>query len=378
MSLLDFQKLTLSAIESVRATLENESEAVQNLASQYQEDVDSQVDLVQAFRIFYETNLRGGKIVACGIGKSYKIATKTVATLKSLSINSDILHPSEALHGDLGLLNDRDALLFFTASGNTPELLQLLPHLSPTIPIVLLTCNRNSKLSEQNQVKCILYADLPDHLSETNVHGIPAPTISTTLSLALADAVSLALAEMITSDTMKRKKMFSMKHPGGSIGSDLSHLNDNMVRMDLLLSVKSDINVSSRDSYSSLLSLNQLRNSLRSNSDGETGSNASSLLNSDNEDALFPKPDARLSSKIRCAKLGQLCEISKEVLTSWKEMELLQAIALYDFVVYNDSAKSFAAESSKLRSWYKLQKSTGEGEWPGMSEAFKAFRYVDL
>lgn len=375
MSVPDFQKLTLSALASVRATLDNESEAVQNLALQYQEDMDSQVDMVNALRIFYETNLRGGKIVACGIGKSYKIATKTVATLKSLSINSDILHPSEALHGDLGLLNDKDCLLFFTASGNTPELLQLLPHLSLSIPIVLLTCNKVSKLCEQSQVKCLLLADLPDHLKESNVHGIPAPTISTTLSLALADAVALALAEMITSDSLARKKMFSMKHPGGSIGSDLSHLNDNIGRMELLNSVNSAITDGNSVSYSSLLSLNQLRSSLRSMSESSV-SPASSILNSDTEEALTPLPDARLTSKLRSVKDGQLCKLKKDVLQLWTEMDMLKAITLHEFIVFENGKKSFATESSKIRSWYKQVSS--EKEWLGMTDSFKLFRLVDI
>lgn len=371
----DYQKLTSLALESVTATLDNESEAVQNLALQYQEDEESRSELAAALRIFYETNVRGGKIVACGIGKSYKIATKTVATFKSLSIDSDILHPSEALHGDLGLLNDRDCLLFFTASGNTPELLQLLPHISPVIPIVLLTCTRVSKLSAQSQVRTLLYADLPSHLKEENVHGIPAPTISTTLSLALADAVALALSEMITTDSMKRKKMFSMKHPGGSIGSDLSYLNDNYLRMELLTSGKSDLTDTNRDSYSSLLSLNQLRSSLRP-IERESISTASSILNSDSEEALLPKPDMRLSSKFRSAKLSQVCQVDKEALGKWSELEFLKSITLHDFVSFKESKRSFVAESSKLRSWYKLGKYTSEdriGE-----HALKQFRLVDL
>lgn len=372
---LDYQKLTLLALESVTATLDNESEAVQNLALQYQEDEESRSELAAALRIFYETNLRGGKIVACGIGKSYKIATKTVATFKSLSIDSDILHPSEALHGDLGLLNDRDCLLFFTASGNTPELLQLLPHISPVIPIVLLTCTRVSKLSTQSQVRTLLYAELPDHLKEENVHGIPAPTISTTLSLALADAAALALSEMITTDSIKRKKMFSMKHPGGSIGADLSYLNDNYMRMELLTSGKSDLTDANRDSYSSLLSLNQLRSSLHPIG-RESISTASSILNSDSEEALLPKPDMRLSSKFRSAKLSQVCQVDKETLGKWSELEFLKSITLHDFVSFKDSKRSFVAESSKLRSWYKLRKYTSEdriGE-----HALKQFRLVDL
>lgn len=372
---LDYQKLTSLALESVSATLDNESEAVQNLALQYQNDEESRSELVNTLRIFYETNLRGGKIVACGIGKSYKIATKIVATFKSLSIDSDILHPSEALHGDLGLLNDRDCLLFFTASGNTPELLQLLPHISPVIPIVLLTCNKLSKLSALSQVRCLLYADLPEHLKEDKIHGVPAPTISTTLSLALADSVALALAEMITSDHMKRKKMFSMKHPGGSIGSDLSHLNDNYMRMELMMNGKSDLTDGNRNSYSSLLSLNQLHSGLRPLA-GDTFSTASSILNSDSEDFLLPKVDVRLSSKFRSAKLDQICQVDKEVLTRWDELDLLRSITLYDFISFKDSKRSFAAESSKLRSWYKLGKYTSDDHLGEL--ALKQFALVDI
>ena len=72
-----------------------------------------------------------GKIVITGVGKSYKLGLKLVATLNSLSIQSSSLHPTEALHGDLGLIDqNRDCLIMVTSSGNTPELIQLLPHLS--------------------------------------------------------------------------------------------------------------------------------------------------------------------------------------------------------------------------------------------------------
>lgn len=257
------------AISSVQKTLAFQREAVSIIAHQYETDEFSKNQLVQLLNTLYNTSIyHRGKIVLCGIGKSYKIAAKLVATLNSLAIQSSILHPLEALHGDLGMLREGDALIFVTASGNTPELLNLLPHISLNIPIVLLTCCRESKLSKSVQVKSILYAELPPHLKEDSIHGLPAPTVSATVTLALADATILALSELIEADLAKRKVSFSMNHPGGSIGASLSHLNVNMLKQQqselptegtilTLLEHKENY----RSSSSSLLSLSQIASS---------------------------------------------------------------------------------------------------------------------
>lgn len=208
---------TSAAVQSVQKTLDRESDAMDHLARLYHHDEPALASLAHALNILYQTHLQGGKIVACGIGKSYKIAAKTAATLKSLLLGADVLHPSEALHGDLGLLQLRDCVVFFSASGSTPELLNLLPHMPP-VPIVLLTCARRLRLAQHPQVTGMLYAALPEHLSENTVHGVPAPTILAALTLALADAVALAVAEMVTENAEMRRLMFSAKHPGGAIG----------------------------------------------------------------------------------------------------------------------------------------------------------------
>lgn len=362
------------ALLSVNSTLARESEALHNLSAQYETNSSSQLQLLNSISIMYETTVKGGKIVCCGIGKSYKIATKTVATFKSLSINTDELHPSEALHGDLGVLRDTDCLIFFTSSGNTPELIQLLPHISPSIPIILLTCARDSMLSQHPQIKSLLYAELPSHLKESSVHGVPAPTISATLSLALADSVALALAEMIETDHDKRKKTFSMKHPGGSIGSDLSHLNDNFSRIELP-TPSSTVPSRNIGSFSSMLSLNQVSKGIRKYLLTQASSSGSSPTASDSEEAVVGKLDVALSSRISGSIKELILETNTEVLLAWTEEKLLKAIAMHDFIVCKKRTMAFALDSLQLRILYQQTiRSTG---WRGMSELFKCFRPIE-
>lgn len=365
---MDFEKLLDLALSSIQSTLVNEGKAVSGLADQYKNDVDSKVELAASINLLHQTVRKRGKIVCCGVGKSFKIALKTVATLKSLLINSDLLHPTEALHGDLGLLDDKDCLVFFTASGNTPELLQLLPHISPSIPIVLLTCSRKSKLSQSHQVKSLLYAELPDHLKESKIHGIPAPTVSATLSLILADAVALSLAEIIEQDRFKRQKLFSMKHPGGSIGSDLSHLNDNFQRSLLLEKVD-------HDSYASLLSLNQVK--AHFDNGMSTNSLESSPIQSDSEEFYPSPPDPKLSLAIRRAPPAQCHKVKYEEFRRWSELDLLKGLTLYSIILYEKNDTYFGVETSKLRDIYRVIK-THNPDWAGMSDYLKEFQRVEL
>ncbi|EDK46431.1 hypothetical protein LELG_04612 [Lodderomyces elongisporus NRRL YB-4239] len=212
-----------SSLNSITNTLRLENEAVNNLYNQYQTDEFSITNLLDSIALMFKTYQRKGKIIICGIGKSHKLATKLTATLNSLSISSCNLHPSEALHGDLGMINESlDCLIMLTSSGNTPELLNLLPHLSTDLPIILLTCNKVSKLSKSGRIRSLIYAELLPMHNEEAIHGLPAPTVSTTLSLILADSVILALSELIENDLFKRRKLFGLKHPGGSIGLSLN------------------------------------------------------------------------------------------------------------------------------------------------------------
>lgn len=372
-----------TALNSVKTTLNHESDAVSRLAQQYQNDHFSIDNLNRSLKVFYSTNAKGGKIVCCGIGKSFKIASKLLATMKSLSIKSDVLHPAEALHGDLGLLDENDTIIFFTASGNTPELINLLPHVSPEIPIVLLTCNKSSKLSLHPHVHSLLYAELPSHLKEDLIHGLPAPTVSTTLSLALGDAVILALSELIESDSLKRRTRFSTRHPGGSIGMDLSHLNANFQNTPLASSgdVSPTHQPERRTSFSSLLSLNQIRDcNLAVSPDSSNRSDITSLT-SENDDSSSTKVSAgsTLAKKIKNALFSLVLVSSREELLLWAEHDLLKNIAIYDYILYKTLAKeSFALESIDIRSLYKSVAASDSISQDSLRHIIDSFKPIDI
>ncbi|CAI5759234.1 unnamed protein product [Candida verbasci] len=317
-----------NTLNCINNTLKCENEAVNNLHQQYLSDEFSIANLMNSINILYNTITNDGKIIITGIGKSYKLSLKLVATLNSLSIQSAALHPSEALHGDLGSINlDKDCLIMVTASGNTPELINLLPHLSGSgnLPIILLTCNKNSKLSQSHQINSLIYANLLACHQEEVVHGIPAPTISYTLSLILADSVILAMSELFETDLIKRKKLFSIKHPGGSIGENLNQ------------------QFSEKSSTVSLLSLRQTNSN--SNSIPQSISSNSSNISDDDIDILITHNNTVPTTTNRRI-------LSYKEVLNIDEITLLKYITLYDSFLINDTKLSIG--SNKIKELYRF------------------------
>lgn len=161
--------------------------------------------------------LSGGKIVLVGMGKSGKIADKLCATMNSLCIHATTLHPCDALHGDLGIVRPGDILFMITASGATPEILQLMPHVPASMPRILLTCKPDSPLGHMSAA--VVSAAIPNALNERELYGVPAPTTTTTACLAVGDAICITLSEIITAEREERKQNFGRYHPGGAIGN---------------------------------------------------------------------------------------------------------------------------------------------------------------
>ncbi|MCH2174912.1 MAG: KpsF/GutQ family sugar-phosphate isomerase [Lentisphaeria bacterium] len=171
---------------------------------------DSFVKLVD---LCLETFERKGKIVMCGVGKNAHVGHKIAATLCSTGSRSAFLHPVEAMHGDLGMLDERDLLVAMSYSGETDELLQVLPAAKRfNIPIVALTGNPSSSL-----------ADFSDHTVSIKIpnEACPfkmAPTTSTTATMALGDALAMVL--------MQQRKFsleeYSILHPSGAIGRSIT------------------------------------------------------------------------------------------------------------------------------------------------------------
>ena len=172
-----------------------------------------------------------GKIIVSGIGKSGHIASKIASTLSSVGSPSFYIHPSEANHGDLGMLEKKDAIILISNSGETSELINLILYCKKIgIPIISITSELNSTLSRESNISLLI---------PKNIEACPlelAPTSSTTCTLALGDALAVTL--------LKKKKFtesdFRELHPGGKLGLMLSEVKDVMkINLDIPLIVES-------------------------------------------------------------------------------------------------------------------------------------------
>ena len=165
----------------------------------------------------------GGRVVVTGMGKSGHIARKIAATLASTGTPALYVHPGEASHGDLGMIASDDAVIALSNSGNTRELNDLFEYTKRfSIPLIAITSGAASTMSELADVAFIL-PPIPE--------GCPmglAPTTSTTMALALGDAIAVALLERKGFSTTD----FRVLHPGGQIGSSLQRVSDLMHRGD--------------------------------------------------------------------------------------------------------------------------------------------------
>lgn len=167
-----------------------------------------------------------GRVIVIGIGKSGHIGKKIAATLASTGTPSYYIHPSEASHGDLGMIMRNDIVLMISNSGETAELLHILPLIKQqNIPIIAMTGNPESTLAQQSSTHLDVSVE-----KEAGALGL-APTSSTTVALVMGDALAITLLEArgFTSED------FAFFHPGGSLGkklllkvSDLMHKGDDI------------------------------------------------------------------------------------------------------------------------------------------------------
>jgi arabinose-5-phosphate isomerase len=205
--------------ETARKVLETEAEAIRELIPRLDESFDRAVETLLGC---------AGRVVATGMGKSGIIAQKISATLASTGTPSLFLHPAEAIHGDLGRIVKGDVLLAVSTSGDTDEILTLVPWLKRLgSPVVALTGNPRSPLAQAADV----HLDVSIR-AEACPLGL-APTASTTAALAMGDALSMALLER-RGFTVED---FAVLHPGGRLGKkllrveDLMHVGDEIPRV---------------------------------------------------------------------------------------------------------------------------------------------------
>ena len=175
------------------------------------------------------------KIVVCGVGKSGVIARKLVATLNSTGATSVQLNAQDALHGDLGVLGDGDAVILLSYSGATRELVDLLPHLRrQPLKLIGITGERDSLLARNSDI--VLDVNVRREACPLGL----APTSSTTTMLVLCDALAMVLLEA----RGFREEDFARYHPGGSLGRALlTRVSDVMRRGEALALVSPDTSV---------------------------------------------------------------------------------------------------------------------------------------
>lgn len=200
-----------------REVLNIEADALRSMAQRLEDSFLAAVELVLACT---------GRIIVTGIGKSGHIGCKIAATLASTGTPSFFMHPAEAAHGDLGMVTTSDVILALSNSGESDEVIALLPALKRKgIPIIAMTGRPQSTLAREASVHLDAAVD-----KEACTLGL-APTTSTTAALALGDALAVTLLDA----RQFRPEDFALSHPGGSLGRRLLvHIRDVMHSGDAL------------------------------------------------------------------------------------------------------------------------------------------------
>ena len=200
----------------VKDVLLTEAKELEKAADIISFDIEKAIDLIINSK---------GKLIVTGVGKSGLVGTKIAATLASTGTSSFFLHPTEAMHGDLGMVGKEDIVLGISYSGESDELVQILPHLKRfNIPLIAMARNPKSTLAK--------YADIFININ-VEKEGCPldaAPMSSTTLTMAMGDALAVCL--MKKRDF--KKEDFASFHPGGSLGKKLFVKVDDLLRKDNL------------------------------------------------------------------------------------------------------------------------------------------------
>lgn len=193
-------------LAKARLVIETEIEGLQRMSGR----LDS--SFVEAVDILHETLEGRGKIVVVGVGKSGNVGHKIAATLNSTGGTAVVLDSQNALHGDLGLLSDGDAVLALSYSGETEELLNLMPYIKRfEVKVIALTGNKNSTLARLSEVT--LDISVEREACPLNL----APTSSSTATLVMGDALAMVLLE----SRGFTEEDFAKFHPGGTLGRAL-------------------------------------------------------------------------------------------------------------------------------------------------------------
>lgn len=206
---MDFKQIVIDVLLT-------EAKEIEKAAAKVSFDIEKAIDLIVNSK---------GKLIVTGVGKSGLVGTKIAATLASTGTSSFFLHPTEAMHGDLGMIGKDDIVLGISYSGESEELVQILPHLKRfNIPLIAMAKDEKSTLAQYSDVFINISVEKEACPLDT------APTSSTTLTMAMGDALAVCLMKKRNF----QKEDFASFHPGGSLGKKLFIKVDDLLRKDNL------------------------------------------------------------------------------------------------------------------------------------------------
>ena len=207
----------LDDLEQARRALATEISGLEALSASLDHHFTKAIATIQSMK-----DKKQGRLIVAGIGKSGHVARKIAATLASTATPSYYIHPGEASHGDMGMITENDVIIMLSNSGENAELTDMIGYAKRfAIPLIAITSNPDSTLAKHSDIPLVM-----PKVPEACPNGL-APTTSTTMMMALGDAIAVALLARagLTAE------QFRVWHPGGKLGSRLSLVKDLMIQL---------------------------------------------------------------------------------------------------------------------------------------------------
>lgn len=222
---------SLSDIDHAVRVINTEIQGLHALAQSIDEDFVSAVKTIYGMKNAAQQNRQPGRLIVTGIGKSGHVARKIAATMASTGTPAYFVHAGEASHGDLGMVTENDVVLMLSNSGENDELSDLIHYTRRfAIPLIALTSNPEGALAQHADI-CLLMPKAVEACS----NGL-APTTSTTMMMAMGDALAVALLERMGLTA----EQFRVFHPGGKLGRKLMKVADLMIPRDEMAVARPD------------------------------------------------------------------------------------------------------------------------------------------
>lgn len=312
-----------TVLEIGKSAIEEEINALKGLKQALNQNFEKAVNLILNTK---------GKIVITGMGKSGLIGKKISATLASTGTPSFFLHPAEAIHGDLGMISKEDTIIAISNSGETPELLAIIPTIKRWgNPIIAITNNQNSKLAKESDIH--LFLNVKKEACPLNL----APTSSSTATLVLGDALAIALLKQ----RGFTERDFAMFHPGGSLGKKLMKVEEIMHKGDELplVSPEAPLNetviVMSEKGFGCAIAVDKRKNIKGIITDGDLRrfiKNGGSIDNSLCKDAMTKNPKSITKDILVVEALEKMERYNITVLPIVENDKIIGLIHLHDIL----------------------------------------------